>query len=240
MATSPYFNNWRASREQELIEDLIVETIKIHGLDVYYIPKSYVNEDKIFGEDDQAEFNSAYMCDMYVKNVEGFAGDGDFLSKFNLQIRDNITFTVARRTFNNEIGQAAGLTRPREGDLIFFPLNGKVFQITFVEHEAIFYQLGDLQIWDLKCELFEYSGERLNTGISAIDSLEKQNSLSMSTYNILTANGYYITDADGYPIIQAGYDLDTQAADEFSDNDEIELEADEILVWNETNPFGEV
>ena len=160
MATNFYFNNFTSSAEQDLIAELVLESIKIYGLDVYYIPKKERNKDSIYGEDPIVEYNTSHLIDMYVKNVDGFEGEGDFLSKFNIEIRDQITFTISKRNFDNEVGRfEPGVLRPQEGDLIYFPLNDKIFQIKFVEHEAVFYQIGSLQMYDLKCELFEYSNE---------------------------------------------------------------------------------
>ena len=141
MPTNFYFNNFGSSQEQNLIEDLVIESIKIYGHEVWYCPRTIDNEEKIFKEDELASFNNAYSIEMYIKNVEGFEGEGDFLSKFGLQIRDRITFTVARRTFADEV---TGGTRPKEGDMIFFPLTSKGYVVRFVEHEAIFYQMGSL------------------------------------------------------------------------------------------------
>jgi hypothetical protein len=108
---------------------------------------------------------------MYVKSVDGFQGEGDFLSKFGLQIRDQATFTVAFRTFERFATRIDPvLLRPKEGDLIYMPMNGKFFKVMFVEHESVFYQTGALQVYDLKCELFEYSNEQFNTGITDIDN----------------------------------------------------------------------
>ena len=171
MATNVFFNNFQASQEQLLIENLIIESIKIYGHDLYYLPRTRVAFDEIYKEDTLSEFNSAHFVDMYIKNVDGFDGDGDFISKFGLEIRDRVTFTIARRTFNDEVGSVVEINRPREGDLIYFPLNRKVFEIKFVEHEAIFYQLGSLQTYDIQCELFEFSSEKFATGIQDIDLL---------------------------------------------------------------------
>lgn len=240
MATSVYFNNFQNSGEQGLIEDLVIESIRIYGHDVYYLPRTLTDLDKILGEVPLAEFNSQYFLEMYIKNVEGFAGEGDFLSKFNLQIRDQITFTVARRTFTSEVTQyEPTIIRPQEGDLIYFPLNRKTFQIKFVEHEPVFYQMGALQMYDIQCELFEYSGERMNTGIYDIDILERDRSIDMVGYALKTQSGLIITDADGFPIIQGQYDIDNQAGDFFADNDEIQEESDTFVDFSETDPFSE-
>jgi len=160
MATNFFFNNFQSSMEQNLIEDLVVESIKIYGIDLYYLPKRVVNRDTIFREEELATYNAAHPVEMYIKNVDGFEGEGDFISKFGLEIRDRVTFTVSRRSFAQEILiNEAQMVRPLEGDLIWFPLTRKMYKIQFVEHEAIFYQLGSLQTWDLTCELFEFNNE---------------------------------------------------------------------------------
>lgn len=241
MATSVFFNNFNASQEQLLIENLVIESIKIYGHDVYYLPKTLINKDQLYGESSITRYDSAYFLEMYIKNVEGFEGEGDFLSKFNLQIRDQMTLTVARRTFNEEVAarMTPSLLRPSEGDLIYFPLNKKIFQIKFVEHEPVFYQMGALQMYDLKCELFEYSNELFNTGIKEIDDLSSKYSTGYEVAAIFVEGiqDVMITDEDGYPIIQEYYSLPVQ--DTSSDNDFIQTKADLILDFTEKDPFSE-
>ncbi len=239
MPTNVFFNNFQASQEQLLIEDLVIESIKIYGHDVYYCPRTLVNKDEIYGEDTISSYNTQYMVEMYIKNVMGFQGEGDFMSKFNLQIRDQMTLTIARRTFFDEIANVESLDRPQEGDLIYFPLNKKIFVVKFVEHEAIFYQLGALQTYDLVCELWEYSNEVLNTGIEDIDKLQKQYSFDMAAYAIKTEDSYVIKDEDGYDLIQEQYDFATQVGDSLEDNEEIQAEADDVLDFSERDPFSE-
>ena len=202
--------------EQNLIEDLIIESIRIYGHDVWYISRTLGAKDELLNEDDLSIFKHAYSMEMYIKNVEGFEGEGDFLSRFGLQIRDSITFTCAMRTFNAEVGQYVEEVRPLEGDLIYFPLNNKIFEIQHVEHEAIFYQMGNLQTYDLRCELFEYSGERFDTGWEDIDTL-------LEDYDLTSQ--------------EANDDIET--FDSLADNTTIESEADNILDFTEKNPFGE-
>ena len=216
MATNPYFDNFYNSPEQNLIEDLIIESIKIYGHDVWFCPRTVVARDNVFNSDALSQYNDSYQIEMYIKNVEGFEGEGDFLSKFGLQIRDSITFTIAIRVFNSEIAFQTADARPMEGDLIYFPLNNKIFEIQHVEHEAIFYQMGQLQTYDLRCELFEYSGERFSTGIANVDDMFDNYDLSAET----PANT--IEDIDAV-----------------ADNITIETEADNILDFSEENPFGE-
>ena len=245
MASSTFFNNYQSTMEQQLIEDLVTESIRIYGMDVYYIPRTIVSRDDIFQEDDMSEYNSAFLIEMYIKNIDGFSGDGDFLSKFNIEIRDTITFSVSRRTFYDEvaISNPETLERPREGDLIYFPLNKKAFKITFVEHESIFYQLGSLQLWDLKCELFEYSNERLNTGIEEIDRIEWEVAISADPLAILTHNREFLVTEDGSSILQAPYSGSATDPgvdiDPFAQNQEFEQVGDGIIDFTQIDPFSE-
>ena len=205
---------------------------------MYFIPRNPNTIDKIYGEDPSREYIHAIPVELYVKNIEGFAGEGDFLSKFNIQIRDQITLSIARRVFEQEVGYLESITRPREGDLIYLPLNKKIFEIKFVEHEAIFYQLGALQMYDLKCELFEYNNEYFATGIETIDALMKTYSLSEEvSAGIFTESGMYLMDEDKYSILQENYDINTN--DPLADNDEFEDEATGYIDFSERDPFSE-
>ena len=135
-----------------------------------YIPRTLVNEDELFGEDTISKFTEGNAIEMYIESVDGFEGEGDFISKFGLEIKDTMSLIVSRKRFEEQLGHVA--TRPREGDLIFFPLSKGLFEIKFVEHENPFYQLGKLYTFKLSCELFSYSQEEIDTGFSEIDSLE--------------------------------------------------------------------
>ena len=209
----------------------------MYGHDVYYLPRTRIANDSILGEESYSEFNSQYYIEMYIKNVEGFGGQGDFLSKFNLEIRDQVTFTIARRTFSEEIGAFTSFIRPREGDLIYFPLNNKIFEIKFVEHEAIFYQLGALQTFDLTCELFEYSNERFNTGISLVDDKQKDLTFNLTDFAIKVETGLALASEDGYDLVLELFSMDNQ--DPISDNTQLESEGDTILDFSEIDPFSE-
>jgi len=175
MATNFYVNQAVRS-EQNLYEDIVLESIKMYGQDVYYLPRDIVNENKVFGEDVPSSFNSSYKVEMYVENVDGFDGEGDLFTKFGVEIRDAVTLVVSRKRwsqtvqrFDNEItGQ-----RPREGDLIYVPFTKKLFEIMHVEHEQPFYQLTNLPTYKLRCELFEFSSETLDTGIEEIDDIAR-------------------------------------------------------------------
>ena len=238
-----YFNNYTNSMEQVLIEDLIIESIRIYGMEVFYMPRTIVNEDLLFSEDTLSTFDTAYPIEMYIKSVDGFEGDGDFLSKFGLEIRDAVTLTVARRRFSEEMDEietTKDIGRPAEGDLIYLPLNGKIFEVKFVEHESIFYQMGSLQVYDLRCELFEYSHEQLNTGIDVIDSIETAYSGDMNFYQLLLEDGGGLKFEDGSFIINDGYrieDADNQANNEYYTT---QSQTMNFIDWSESNPFGEI
>lgn len=176
MATSQYFNNFSPAltNEQRLMEDVIVESIKIMGHDVKYLTReAYDSTDDVIGESPQAKFNRAYTVEMYLANVEGYEGDGDFFSKFGLEIRDTSNFIISRKTFERYIPSKVA-KRPREGDLIFVPLLGKLFEIKFVEEELMFFSLGKRKpfIYELRCEVFRYSQEDFETGDEEIDDIE--------------------------------------------------------------------
>lgn len=239
MSTSFYFNNFENSQEQVLIEDLVLESIKIFGHDMFYCPRTLKAKDDIYGEDSLSEYNVSYAIDMYIKSYDSYEGDGSFLSKFNLEIRDQMTLTVSVRNFMNEIGDIALIARPQEGDLIYIPMVDRIMIIKYVNKNPVFYQMGSIQMYDLTCEIFEYSSESLNTGIAAIDSIEQERSLDMGIFGILTNDNYIITDNDGYALVQSSYDFETQATDAFEDNTEFQLEGEAILDWSQVDPFSE-
>ena len=186
MATSTYFRNFDARNDQELLHSLTTESIQIHGYDVNYIPRTLVNEDTILGEDSISEYKDAYSVEMYIKSVDGFEGEGDLVSKFGLEVRDQIIFSLSRRAW---VGLDIG-TRPKEGDLIYFGLTNKLFQIMFVEHETPFYQTGALPTFDLTCELFTYSDEALDTGVDEIDVIEQKQSF-VRTFELSSVSGTF-------------------------------------------------
>jgi hypothetical protein len=239
MSTNFYFNNFNNSQEQLLIENLVIESIKIYGHDVYYVPRRIKNKDEIYGEDSVSEYTMAYEIDMYIRSYDSYEGDGAFLSKFNLEIRDQVTFTVAVRNFRDEVGNYESFERPREGDLIYLPMADRLFVIKYVNKAPIFYQMGSIQMYDVVTEMFEYSGEKMSTGIAAIDNIQRDYSLDLNVFAILSEEGYYILDEDGNEILQDQYNFDTQAGDSFADNDEIEAEADAIIDFSEIDPFSE-
>lgn len=176
MATNLYFTQGRSS-EQELYEDLIIESLKMYGQDVYYMPREIVNKDTIFSDDNVSRFDDAYKVEMYIENTEGFDGESDLFSKFGVEIRDAATFIVSRRRWLNQVAvyessEDKPFYRPREGDLISLPLSKSIFEITKVEDESPFYQLKDLPVFKLRAELFEYNDEDFDTGVESIDNVE--------------------------------------------------------------------
>jgi len=282
MSTNLYFNNVTSHAEQELINELTSEVIKIHGMDVFYIPRTIVKEDLLLDEDVLSRFSTAYEIEMYLKSTEGFGGEGDLVSKFGLDVRDEVIFTVHKDRFN----LATDMDKPLEGDLIFLPINKGLFEIKFVEHEQPFYQVGKNYSFDITCELYQYSEEQLETGITAIDDIEKEQSAAIDFVMTAGGSGAYAIDESVYQgaslaeatakgtvvswttatrtlrandtsgTFVAGasvygatssavwsltsYDDQALPTTPFADNLEFETEADAILDFSESNPFGEV
>ena len=187
MATNSYFTQGTTG-EQDLIENLVIEQIKMFGKNVFYLPRTLVNEDTTFTEDALSKFDDAYEIEAYIEDPTGFTGDGDLFTKFGVRISDQVTFIISRKRFTEAVDDNAQLIvegRPNEGDLVYFPMANKIFKIMFVEHEQPFYQLGKIHVWGLKCELFEFSDEQFDTGVTAIDQIEQDFSVSI-TINFAT------------------------------------------------------
>jgi len=191
MAVNHYFqggNGIGENSEKRLYEDLIIEGLKIYGQDVYYLPRTLVNQDLILGEDTLSKFDDSYLVEMYIETTEGFQGEQELISKFGLEIRDDTTFVIAKRRWQDQVDNTATLIkdgRPNEGDLIYVPLFNSFFEIQFVEDQEPFFQLGNLPVYKLKATKFEYNSERLDTGINAID--EAEDNLSLDQLNFQTS-----------------------------------------------------
>jgi hypothetical protein len=274
MATNKYFRPFTFGREQDTAEDLIIESIKIYGLDVKYMPRTIVGPDALLGEDPLSKFEDAIDIEMYIKNTQQFEGEGDFLSKFNLEIRDQITFVMARKRWEQvsnekmltEVGYNIQLEngsttswgtstalrlenggtegyqttspRPFEGDFIFFPLNNKLYEIKFVEHENIFYQHGKLYTYELTCELVDRMGAiDLNTGNTAIDAIESRYSQDILIYQIQNQDGTNILSEDGGYMLQE-YRIETQ--NKTANNEVFTTGSFDYLDFSERNPFSEI
>lgn len=203
--------------EQYLLEDLIVESISIWGQEFYYIPRTLVAKDEILGEDRLSKFKDAYPIDMYLESVDGFEGQGAFIQKFGLMMEQSATLTVARRTWERVVGRHGGTilpNRPCEGDLLYFPLTKGLFEIKFVDHQDPFYQLKKLYVYKLQVELFQYSSEKMETGIPAIDVFESLKTMDTT--------------------LQPNIDV----VDSYGDNNKFKDEATSV-VFDTNNPFGE-
>tara|TARA_R110002096_G_scaffold125521_1_gene271101 strand:- start:1033 stop:1959 length:927 start_codon:yes stop_codon:yes gene_type:complete len=165
----------KVKSEQNLYEDIIIESLKIYGQDVYYLPRTIINENTILGEAVASAFSNSYKIEMYLENQDGFDGEGDLFTKFGVEIRDEATFIVARKSWKRCVSSANNqitVLRPKEGDLIWLELSNKLFEISHVEHEQPFYQLSSLPTYKLRCQLFEYSGEDIDTGVTAVNSIQ--------------------------------------------------------------------
>ena len=168
MATNQYFNKFKSKAEQRLVEDLVVEAIKIHGVDCVYVPRTLVSEDDIFGEDRLPKFENGRELEMYVDSYDGFEGEGEVMTQFGLDIKDEITLTLSKRRFSETFADK-NYPYPREGDLIYFPLSNGLFEINFVEREQNFFNFGKTFTFQVKCSMFVYSGSDIETGWDQID-----------------------------------------------------------------------
>lgn len=289
MATNLYFNNFNSSPEQRLVEDLMIETIKINGIDCYYIPN--INEEKrdlLYGEDPLKKFTGAYPVEMYVVNVDGYDGEREFFSKFGLEIRNNMTVIVSKRSFARWVPQT--YIRPREGDLIYVPFlsqNGEMYEIRYVNYSDSFYVLGNKYPYFYKLELekFKYSQETIDVGIPEIDDLVPQESYQIElSVTTATGNGNFergesvhnaantvygtvtywdkptgilkVTDIYGtfannmllrgntsnasYTTSASPDELKDNLEREEYDNKLIQTEANTIIDFSESNPFGNI
>ena len=262
MPVNHYFqagNGIGDTSEKRLYEDLIIEGLKIYGQDVYYLPRTLVNQDLVLGEDVLSKFDQSYLVEMYIETTDGFAGEQELISKFGLEIRDDTTFVIAKRRWQDQVDNQATLIkdgRPNEGDLIYVPLFNSFFEISFVEDQEPFFQLGNLPVYKLRATKFEYSSERLDTGVTAIDEAEDNLSIDQLQFqfSLETATdggtGAILLESSTGEInylINEDYNLATQTRD-YADNSTYETDAgfgtsstaDDILDFTERNPFGEV
>jgi hypothetical protein len=235
MALNPYINNYDYKPQQDLMEDLVEESIKMNGINVYYIPRRFVNLDQMFGEDSSSYFKDAIEIEMFMDNFSGFSGEREIISKFGLEIRDTLSLVVSKRRFQKEASKFPVMTdrpvqisNPMEGDLIFLPFTKGLFEIKFVDTKEVFFQFGKLYTYKLECELFKYSHETLDTGMSEIDAIQDDISKTV------TENLDY--DSDG--IVD---DTITSQQDkrQSSDNTNIETRTRDIIDFTEVDPFSE-
>lgn len=267
MPVNHYFQGGRGignAAEKRLHEDLIVEGLKIYGQDVYYLPRTLVNKDLILGEDVTSKFDDSFSIEMYFENNTGFAGEQEIISKFGLEIRDDTTLVVAKRAFENLVANKANLIavgRPNEGDVIYVPLMSSFFEILFVEDQEPFYQLGNLPVYKLKVTRWEYSSEKLDTGLNVIDAAEDKYTLNQLNYKFTLESGQVALDGEGSILLEA--DLSSgeptfllnedftesaiQTQSPYASNTDLDKAAgfdtssalDDILDFTERNPFGD-
>jgi hypothetical protein len=222
MPRNVYFSQG-TKNEQYMMEDIIIESMKIYGQDMFYIPRTLISKDEILGEDRLSEFTGSYNIEMYFENIDNFDGQGAFIQKFGLMMEQTATLVVSRRRWEQLVGRFNKTiipTRPCEGDLIYFPLTKALFEIKFVKHQDPFYQLGKLYVYKLQVELFQYASERISTGDANIDVFESLNTLNT------TENPNYTLDVDNQ-------------GNSFGDNNKFKTEAIDII-FSEQNPFGEI
>jgi len=216
MALNPFFLQGTAS-EQRLVQDLINEHLQFHGVEVTYIPRKFVNKKTIIEEVQTSKFDDNFAIEAYVNTFEGYGGAGDIMTKFGVSIRDELILTISKERFEDFVapfmaGQDDGTDnsiiptsgRPREGDLVYFPLGQRLFEVKFVEHEDPFYQLGKNYVFQLKCELFEYEDEVIDTSIGSIDT-QVQNEGHITTLNLIGVGRTAAADAFIQGTVNSGY-----------------------------------
>lgn len=210
MATNKYFDNYNYANTQTLVDNLIVESIKQKGFDVNYIPRELINYDEILGEGNTYKFSNNYIIEMYMENVQQWGGAGDIFSKFGLQIQDEATLVVSKTRFTEELrgsGNTAIRTMPREGDLIYLPFSQSFLQIKKMEYDSSFWPQGQNYVWQLKTELFSFSGEEFATGNTTIQS-----------------------EIARYPVSNTNMMMP-------HDNEELDIEQDLFIDFGEDNPY---
>lgn len=190
MSTNPFFNFYGSRSEQNLLESLQVEAIRGVGITMVYLPRQLQKEDLILGEDVLSKFETSYEMPFYVKSIDRFGGQGDFLSKFGMEIEDTLTLVVAKTVFEQSVNDT--LPYPREGDLIYFPLNQVLFEIKFMEDESVFYQLGKIFVYELRCEMFRYGNEVIQTGDPDIDNLTTDRYAPQYAVTLGSGSGNYV------------------------------------------------
>lgn len=192
MALNPFFLN-NTFGEQGLLQDLINEQIKMFGIEIVYIPRKFVRKETILKEVSSSKFNEAFSIEAYLDNYDGYVGQGDVLTKFGVSLKDDVSLIISRERFENFIypflrnntDETELSSRPKEGDLVYFPLGKRLFEVKFVEHEVPFYQLGKLYVYQLKCELFEYEDEVLDTSIREVDTKIQEEGY-IATINVIS------------------------------------------------------
>lgn len=229
----------RAS-EQNLYEDLIIESIRMFGREFYYIPRTLVAVDDVMGEDRLSEFKNSYQLEGYLDEIDQYSGGGAFMSKFGYMLEEQGTITIARRRWQQLVGrhgQTILPNRPVEGDLIWFPLTDSLFEIKFVEHQNTFYQVGKLYTYKLKVELFQFASERFDTGIPEVDNYAMEASFDLLQQDLISEEDFAILSEDGSEINQDS--LQPKKEQTFDQTDVINKDADKIITDFEKNNFAD-
>lgn len=276
MARKRHFNQYSTASEQDLVEDLVIESMKIYGVEAYYLPRTHVNLDRLYGEDGSVYFDDAIEIEMYIKTYDGFGGQLDFISKFGLQVDEQITFSIAQKRFRQALKSCllteysynilteegdellfqnealsstdnraiadydySSIARPREGDLIWLPLVQSMYEIKFCEDNEYFFQLGKTYTFELRCDRFEYSSERIDTDVADIDTIEDTYSLATNVLDeLLVEDETKLLLEDDTTIILEGDTIVSRA--NTADNDFItsSIVDDDVLDFSEANPFA--
>ena len=208
MALNPFFLQGSPG-EQRLVQNLINEQLQIYGVEITYIPRKFVNRQSIIEEVQSSRFDDNFLLEAYVNTYEGYSGAGDIMTKFGVSLRDEVTLTISKERFEDFISPFLDpddyelATRPREGDLVFFPLGSRLFEVKFVEHEQPFYQLGKNYVYQLQCELFEYEDEVIDTSIDEIDTQVEDQGF-ITTLNLVGSGATATASATLAPI-QSGF-----------------------------------
>jgi hypothetical protein len=248
VTVNPYFQSGRSigrSSEQNLYEDLIIESMKIYGFEAYYLPRKSNTLDSILTEDPLNTFDYAFPLEMYLENTMGFAGDGELMSKFGLEIRDTGNFIVSRKRWAEVVGSqnVTVLPRPAEGDIIYFPLTKSFFEIRKVEGQEPFFQIGKLFVYKMMCELYQFANERFNTGVDEIDNITAEATLDIDAHQLLQETGEsLLLESNALtPIVLEDYNLSSDDHAQIgADNEAFEAKVNDVLDFSERNPFGEV
>jgi hypothetical protein len=238
-----YFQSGNISgtaNEQNLVADLIIESIKIYGAEIHYLPRTSVKQDNILGEDILQQFTQQYPIECYLNNVQGWEGNSELMTKFGIQVNDSATFVVAKRRWEEAIALQTDFLqlpeRPAEGDLLFFPLTNAFFEITYVQHLNPFFQLGKFYVYELRATLYQYSSEPIVTGDTIIDTLAISRSQDQLNWSLLNQAGGRILNQNGGSILLEGFDASQNPLSVFDQAQEKTT----ILDFTETNPFGEI
>ena len=245
MPVNNFFQNGKgvgSLGEQRLVEDLVIESLKVYGHDIFYLPRTIVNKDTIFDEDELSRFTQAYPLEMYIENVSGFEGQGDIFGRFGLEVRDQVTFTLAKRRWEDMVFTQDGAftqeARPSEGDLLYMPLTKSLFEIKYVEFQNPFFQLNKIYVYRLVCELFEYSSEDLDTGIAEVDAIETKYSQDLLEYQFQLEDDSLFLLEDGGSLIKEDFSTTIEPIDNTDFSSLLTVEG--ILDFSESNPFGEI